>query len=71
MRELGAQHPMKGKEFSAVIAGGHKLDIMAGNGFKICYNPQKRCWMAHGKKMLHEERDAKRYAVKLKEIMGG
>lgn len=69
MKELGAQYPMKGKEWSSTNAeGGHKLDIMAGNGLKVFYNPQKRCWMAHGKKMLHEERDAKRYAGKLKEL---
>lgn len=66
MSAQAPSHPSKGK--TSVVEGGHKLDIMAGNGFKICYNPMKRCWMAHGKKMLHEERDAKRYAVKLKEL---
>jgi hypothetical protein len=43
MKELGAQHPMKGKEWSSTNAeGGHRLDIMAGDGFKVCYNPLKR-----------------------------
>jgi len=71
MKIVGATHLMHGKEWSSEnVEGGHKLDISTGNGLKVCYNPIKRCWVGYGKKYILEERDARRYAQKIKELVG-
>jgi hypothetical protein len=69
MITVGEENFMKGKEWDAAnLEGAHKLDISIGNGLKVCYNPIKRCWVGHGKKYILEERDARRYAQKFKEV---
>lgn len=47
MKELGAEHPMKGKEFNAIVASGHEKDIVI-NGVKYgCCVPRSTRKAAH------------------------